>query len=38
MGKKRTPHQVTGNEGKDERAAEEAEDSRVSIVKCLQLS
>lgn len=33
MGKKHTPHQVTGNEGKDERAAEEAEDSRVSIVK-----
>lgn len=34
--KKRTPHQVTGNEGKDERTAEEASDSRVSILRCLQ--
>ena len=34
--KKRTPHQITGNEGEDERAAEEAKESRVSILNCLQ--
>lgn len=34
--KKRTPHQITRNEGKDERAAEEAKESRVSILNCLQ--